>query len=275
VLSVERVTFTYPGSAVPAVRDVTLAVAPGEVVVVAGASGSGKSTLARLVAGLLRPTLGRIEAGGLDTRLVRAQVVATRVGLVFQNPAHQLLAARIDDEIALGPRNLGCSEDEVAVRVREAAEWMGLGAVLDSHPYRVPVSVRKRVAIAAVLAMRPSILVLDEPTTGQGRTEVRWIADRCRAEAAHGAAVIVITHDLRLASEVAARVVLLRGGSVLVDGPARLVLSDAATLRGAALEPPALIRLAQALDLHGGPDPITTIDETEAALRALHESGMP
>jgi energy-coupling factor transport system ATP-binding protein len=275
VLRVEGVAYTYPGGAVPALRDVSLDVAPGEVVAVAGASGSGKSTLARLVAGLLRPTSGRIEAVGVDTRRVRAQVVATRVGLVFQNPAHQLLAARIDDEIALGPRNLGCSEDEVALRVRDAAERMGLEAILDSHPYRVPVPVRKRVAIAAVLAMRPSILILDEPTTGQGRPEVRGIADLCRAEAARGAAVVVITHDLRFASEVAARVVLVRDGSVLVDGPSRLVLSDAVTLREAALEPPAVVRLVQALGLHGEPDPITTVNEAEAALRAPRGPGMP
>ncbi len=266
-LRLADVTFTYPDATVPALADVSLECRPGEVVAIVGESGSGKSTLARLAAGLLRPGGGTIDAGGLDTRFAKPQAIASRLGLVFQNPNHQLLAATIRDELALGPRNLGCAPAEVASRVDGVASRLGLEPVLDRHPYRVPIAVRKRVTIAAVLAMLPSILVLDEPATGQGPRETRSIEGLVRGEAARGVAVVVITHDLQFAGAVADRIVVLRAGRVQAEGPARALLADEVGLRLAGLEPPPLVRLWLALGLAEDPGgaPLT-IDETEAAL---------
>ena len=247
-VAIRDVTFAYPGAGRPALTSVSLTVRAAESVVIAGESGSGKSTLARLVVGILRPTGGSVTTWGKDTS-ARRHGIAAYAGLVFQNPNHQLFASTVRDELALGPRNLGLRASEVADRVAGAAHRLELEPVLDEHPYRVGVAIRKRVALAAVLAMRPRVLVLDEPTTGQGRREVSGIAALLREEARAGTTVIAISHDMRFAAEVADRVVILREGRVLADGPIRSLLADADLVTGAGLEPPQVARLARSLGL--------------------------
>ena len=264
----DEVTFTYPSASRRAVELVSLAVAPGEVVAIAGESGSGKSTLTRLAAGLLRPSSGRVLVAGLDPRRSRPQDVATRLGLVFQDPGHQLVAPTVAEELSLGPRNLGCTADEVTARVEDATRRLDLGSVLDRHPARLPMAIRRRVAIGAVLTMQPAVLVLDEPTIGLGRREAGSIVSIILAEAARGVAVVVVTHDLRVGAAIAGRLVLLRQGRVIADGPMHRLLSDARMLREAGLEPSPAARLALALGLEGGGLVPVTPDAVEAAILA-------
>ena len=156
VVALRDVTFAYPGASRPALASVSLMVRTAEAVVIAGESGSGKSTLARLVVGVLRAAGGSVRTGGMDTATARRQDLAAYAGLVFQNPNHQLFASTVREELALGPRNIGLSPGDVTERVTGAAHRLGLEAFLDDHPYRVGIAVRKRVALAAVLAMRPA-----------------------------------------------------------------------------------------------------------------------
>lgn len=265
----EGVGYAYPGATTRALDGVTLTVDAGQVLAVVGQSGSGKSTLARLVAGLMPPDDGSVRVGGVDTRRARRRELAGRVALVFQHPNHQLLAATVREELGLGPRNLGVDADDAAARVAAAADRFGLADVLDEHPYRLGLPARRRLAIAAVLALEASVVVLDEPTAGLDEAERASLVDVVRDEAARGAAVIVVTHDLRFAGLVATRVLVLRGGRVAAEGPANRLLSDAARLAEAGLEPPALVRLATALGLDaalavGGPG-----DALVAATRRL------
>jgi energy-coupling factor transporter ATP-binding protein EcfA2 len=249
VVAFGDVTFAYPGADRPALGAVSLVVRTGEAVVIAGESGSGKSTLARLVVGVLRPGGGSVRTGGMDTATTRRQDLAAYAGLVFQNPNHQLFASTVRDELALGPRNLGLGQGDVSERVTAAAHRLGLEPFLDEHPYRVGVAVRKRVALAAVLAMRPRLLVLDEPTAGQSRRESSGIAALLREETSAGTAVIAISHDMRFAAEIASRVVVLHEGRVRADGPIRELLGDEELMVAAGLEPPQVARLARRLGL--------------------------
>jgi energy-coupling factor transporter ATP-binding protein EcfA2 len=251
-------SYAYPGAMGRAVDGVTFEVAAGDVVAVAGESGSGKSTLARLIAGLVRPDAGSVHLGGVDTRHAGRRDLAGRVALVFQHPNRQLLAVTVREELALGPRNLGVAADEIARRAAAAADRFRLGDMLDEHPYRLGLPARRRLAIAAVLALEAPVVVLDEPTAGLDEGERDDLARIVREEAARGAAVIVVTHDLRFAGLVAGRLVVLRAGRVVDTGPAEVVLADAGRLADAGLEPPALVRFAIAVGVEpalavGGP----------------------
>jgi energy-coupling factor transporter ATP-binding protein EcfA2 len=248
-VALRDVTFSYPGSSRPAIASVSLTVRRAEAIVLAGESGSGKSTLARLVVGVLRATGGSVRTGGMDVAVARRHEIAACAGLVFQNPNHQLFASTVRDELAIGPRNLGLGAAEVADRVAAAADRLELGPFLDEHPYRVGVAIRKRVALAAVLAMRPRVLVLDEPTTGQGRREAEGIATLLREETDAGTTVVAISHDLRFAAEMANRVVVLHEGRVRADGPIRELLGNEELMVDAGLEPPQVARLARRLGL--------------------------
>ena len=247
VVRLEGVGYAYPGTTTRALDGVALTVDACQVLAVAGESGSGKSTLARLVAGLMPPDGGSVRVDGVDTRHARRRDLAGRVALVFQHPNHQLIASTVREELALAPRNLGVGADEAALRTAAAAERFGLAEVLDEHPYRLGLPARRRLAIAAVLALDARVVVLDEPTAGLDEAEREGLVAVVRGEAARGAAVIVVTHDLRFAGLVAERVVVLQGGRVSAEGPADRLLTDAGRLAEAGLEPPALVRLATAL----------------------------
>lgn len=261
------VWFRYPGSGRDAVAGVSLAVGESEVVGIVGANGCGKTTLGRLAQGLLRPERGRVLADGLDTRARPARALAAHVGSLFQEPSHQLFASTVRDEIALGPQALGLAREEALRRAAGVAEELGLGGTLGLHPLRLPRAVRRRVALAAVLAMRPSALVLDEPTAGADARATAAVEDQIRRLAADGRAILIASHDLAFLGRVASRLVVLRDGRVLADGPVRTAFADGALLAAAGLEAPAAARVALALaPAAEGPWPPVTVEEAVAAL---------
>lgn len=264
LVDIRDVTFRYPGAALPAVAGVTLAVAPGEVVGIVGANGSGKTTLARLVNGLLRPGSGRIVVDGLDTSAHRVQRLAAHVGSVFQEPARQLLAATVADELALGPRALGWSEARIGERVRELTQLLELEDLLGRHPLRLGRAERKLVALGAVLAMRPRVLILDEPTTGADLRLAGIIEARVRDAAEEGSAVLVASHDMAFLGRLATRLIVMDAGRVCADAPTRQVFADAPLLATAGLEPPGATRVALAVASRG-PEPWPPVSIAEAA----------
>ncbi len=224
-------------------------IAPGEVVALIGPNGSGKTTLARHLNGLLRPTAGRVLLDGQDVAALPLERVAQRVGYVFQDPDHQLFAPTVEEEVAFGPRNLGLPEGDVARRVAEA-----LAAVdLDHHearasdPFLLDKGARQRLAVAAVLALHPDIVVLDEPTTGLDWPQQRQMMALVRALQREGRAVIVITHTPWVIAEHTARVLLLADGRLRYDGPVRRFFADPALVAAASFGAPDVTRLGQAL----------------------------
>jgi energy-coupling factor transport system ATP-binding protein len=265
-IELEDVSFAYPDGT-QALSHVGLRIEPGESLAVVGQNGSGKSTLARHLNGLLRPTSGRVLLDGRDVRGVHVAVLAQRVGLAFQNPDRQLFAGRVSTEVAFGPKNLGVRGVALDERVSAALDAVGLSADAASNPYDLGYSRRKLLALASVLAMRTPVLVLDEPTTGQdarGSARVRAVV----AAAGHeGRTVIAISHDMCFVAECFGRVVVMRAGRVVLDGPPEMVFGEPAwpQLRATFLEPPPAAVAGARLGLGSTP--------TEAAFVAALATG--
>ena len=212
-LRFERVAYRYPGADRDALRDVSLEIARGERVALVGRSGAGKSTLARLALGLARPSAGAVEV--LGVRTPTTATLAPRVGLVVQNPMHQLLAERVDDEVALGLRGLPAAERRA--RVGTMLERFGLDALAARHPLSLSEGQRRRLALAAAIAPAPELLVLDEPTLAQDEIQRVALAALVRELAGGGVAVLAITHDREFANDACDRVLALADGALVAD----------------------------------------------------------
>lgn len=210
-----------PGTprAVEALRGVSLAVEPGEVLGIVGGTGSGKSTLAQHMNLLLEPTSGQVLVNGRDARGMRRPELRRRVGLVFQFPEAALFAATVEEDVAFAPRRMGLSGEEVRRRVRRALGRLGAAHLAGRSPYALSGGEKRRVAIAGVLAMEPEVLVLDEPTAGLDPATRRELLDAVREVRREGASVVFISHDLDEVAEVADRVCLLEAGRVRDCGP--------------------------------------------------------
>ncbi len=275
VLDLRDVTFGYPGADRPAVAGVSLTASAGEVIGIVGANGSGKTTLGRLVNGLLRPQQGRVTVDGMDTAAHPVRSLAAHVASVFQDPAQQLFASTVADELALGPRALGLSEARIGERVRELARALELEALLARHPLRLGRAERKLVALGAVLAMRPRVLVLDEPTTGTDLRLASIIGARVCAAAGEGTALLIASHDMAFLGRVATRLVVMDAGRVVAEGPVHAVFGDVPLLALAGLEPPEATQVALAVSPRGpAPWPPVSVEEAVRVLRPAGPAGL-
>jgi energy-coupling factor transport system ATP-binding protein len=268
-ISIAAVDFTYPGGA-QALRQVNLKINSGEAVAIIGENGAGKTTLVKHLNGLLKPDNGSVRVGGgqdgdgWNTREHSVAKMAARVGFVFQNPDDQILERTVRAEVAFGPRHLGVPEEEVTAAVDVALKQVGLEAEAGSHPYDLTASQRKLVTLAAVLAMRTPIVIFDEPTMGQDARGVAIIGRIIEDLKAGGRTVIIITHDIDFCAAHFERIVVMADGRVLVDGPAEEVLGQTELLATTNVEPPQLVRLAQALGL---PQTPLTVESFIASLK--------
>lgn len=228
----------------PVVRGVNLAVKAGETVALLGPNGAGKTTLTKLMIALLHPSRGEVRVGGVSTRGLAPEDVAQRAAYVFQHSNQQLFSTTVENEVAFGPRQLGRTPAEVANDVESALERVGLEARRETHPYDLPPAERKLVALAAALAQRPQLLVLDEPTQGLDRTGKARVTRVIHSVAEKGGAVIAVTHDLGFVAEALHRAVVLERGSVVSDGPAAKVVAGSRAVTA---------RVSAALRLPGSP----------------------
>ncbi|MDR2587216.1 MAG: ATP-binding cassette domain-containing protein [Coriobacteriales bacterium] len=227
MLSFAQVSYRYHGVTDPALTDVTFTVAPGEHVVLLGSNGSGKSTLARLANGLLLPEEGTVSVEGMSTSdRATIRTVRSQVGVIAQDPDNQIVSTTVLDEIAFGPENLGLERDEIITRTTSALEWLGLTGYEERDPSTLSGGEKQRLIIASILAMNPTYLVLDEPTSmldGAGRAEVRNAINSLHA-GGHG--ILHITHELSFARD-ADRVLVLQGGRLVFGGtPAELLNNE-------------------------------------------------
>jgi energy-coupling factor transport system ATP-binding protein len=267
------VSLTYPGASASALDAISLRVEAGEVVGIAGQNGSGKTTLAKLLNGLLRPTYGSVVVQGEDIKRRSVQQMASVVGFVFQNPSHQLFASSVLAELAYGPRALGVEPTEVERRVAEGLATFGLAAHAQTHPHRLSSSLRKLVAIASVDAMRPAILVLDEPTTGQDHQTAAIISRLIGRLRDGGSTVICVAHDMPLLADVATRLVVMHEGRILADGRPREVFSDASAMAQSRLQPPQVSRISLGLPGREGRLAALGVAELAIELRTRRSPG--
>lgn len=234
-LELEGLSYSYPDGRL-ALAGIDLSIDHGERVALLGPNGAGKTTLMMHLNGLLRGG-GRAEVAGVEVRDDRDTLreLRSRVGLVFQDPDDQLFMPTVREDVGFGPLNLGLSREEAAKRIAEALESVRMTHVASRAPYQLSMGERRRVAIATVLAMRPSLLVLDEPSANldpRARRELLEVLDRIERT------MIVTTHDLPLAAELCERVVILAGGTIVADGPAGELLADERLLAQHDLELP-------------------------------------
>ncbi len=225
LIELQSVSYAYPGSKFPVLQDICLHVGKAEFISVIGPNGSGKSTLARLISGLLLPSAGRVLVDGMDTGTAETRKeIRRRVGLVLQNPDNQLVAAVVEEDVAFGPENLCLPPAEVRRRVEDAMNAVGLSQLRRRPPHMLSGGEKQRLAIAGLLALCPSCVVLDEPTSmldPMGRQEVLQVL---RHLSDSGTAVILITHHMDEAAD-ADRVWVLGKGGVLVDDEPEAVFS--------------------------------------------------
>jgi energy-coupling factor transport system ATP-binding protein len=237
LLQVQAVTHSY-GEGPPAVRNATLTIQEGEFLALLGKNGSGKTTLAKHLSGLLTPTHGHVLLHGQELREVPLHQLAQEVSYVFQNPDHQLFAETVEAEVAFGPRNLGLATGEVRLRVDEALTAVGLHALRASDPFLLGRGERQRLAVAALLALRPRVLILDEPTTGLDYPEQRQMMELLQRLHQEGRTIIIITHVPWVAAEYAERALLMAEGRLLWDGSLRALCAQPTLCAQAAFCPP-------------------------------------
>ena len=234
VLSLENVSFAYnPGREV--LRDVSLSVAEGEQVALIGANGAGKSTLLKLFVGLLTPQRGEVKVAGLAVERRNLVAVRRAAGYVFQDAESQLFLANVREDVAFGPRNEGLPEDEVERRTSEALDAVGMGAMASEHVYRLSGGQKRLASIATVLALRPQVLLLDEPTLALDPRNRRGVI---RALGALTCAKLIATHDLDFVLESCARVMIVADCRIVADGRPAELLRDRELLERNGLELP-------------------------------------
>ena len=239
LVSFESVSFAY-GDGPAVIRDVDLTIRRGDVVALLGPNGAGKTTLVKHAIGLLKPRQGHVLVEGRDTRKMSVAQIAHTLGYVFQSPSHMLFAPSVQEELAFGPKNLGYSPEDTSDGVSRAVDIVNLQGLEDYPPLALSFGQQKRVSIAAILAMRSKILVMDEPTAGQDYWNYMAFMDAI-LQMPGFAAILFITHDIDLATCYANRVVLMHGGRIAADGPPTEVLTDLELLRRCRLVPTSLL----------------------------------
>lgn len=250
MIKIENLSYQY-NSGNKVLMGIDITIKSGEFVAVIGQNGSGKTTLLKHLNGLLKPTEGKITICGMDTSKTKTSVLAGKIGFLFQNPDHQIFCSTVYEEIAFGLKNLGIPQYEIKNLVNTAAAKVGLQGLLGADPFSLSKGQRQRVALASVLAMGTEILVLDEPTTGQDVSEGLEVMEIVRDLNRQGTTIIMVTHDMELVSLYAGRVIILKNGIILEDGPKEEVLIKEDSLSQSRLRPPQAYLLAEKFHKQG------------------------
>ena len=262
-----------------ALEDINFAVEDGELLGVIGHTGSGKSTLLQHLNGLLKPDAGRVIVGDVDITAPGVSMVEIRkrIGLVFQYPEYQLFEETVAKDVAFGPKNLGLSDSEIEERVREAIELVGLDyeEIRERSPFELSGGQKRRVAIAGVVAMRPEVLILDEPTAGLDPKAHHDVLDMVQeVHRRTGNIIILVSHNMADIARVSDKIIVIDSGHLVTTGTPQEVFSQKELLRDVGLDLPPITEFTETLREKGMELPSTILDTREAALaiaKALRE----
>lgn len=267
-LELVNCSYHYPGG-VAALDGITCRVERGSWTALIGQNGSGKSTLAKLFNGLLRPQEGHVHVMGDPVGERPVGDLARHVGYLFQNPDHQLFASTVRGEIEFGLRNLGFAPADREERLREALNAFGLDAYADHPPAVLGFGLRRQVTLASLFALRPPVLILDEPTTGLDWGRATDLLERLRGLQLRGHTIVFITHQMALVADWADRVLVLHRGQLLAHGRPGPIFVRTDVMEKASLSPPPITELSQRLSHMGMPGDATNADAFVASYTAL------
>ena len=277
-IRVEALTHTYSAGTPfekTAIENINLTIPSGQFVGVLGHTGSGKSTFIQHLNALLKPSSGTVYVDGEDINKDKKtrRAVKNKVGLVFQYPEYQLFEETVFADIAFGPKNMGLGKEEIEQRVREAADFVGVEEELfQRSPLELSGGQKRRIAIAGVVAMRPGVLILDEPTAGLDPAGCRQIMDNiCRYRRESGATVLIVSHNMDDAARLTERLIVFNRGRVAMDGTPEQIFSQPEKLVEIGLSVPQSTRLAMALRARGVPleGAVYTHGQLMAALKGV------
>jgi energy-coupling factor transport system ATP-binding protein len=265
MIEVKDLCFSYPNG-VEALKGVSLIVQNGEFIAIMGQNGAGKTTLVKHFNGLLKPTKGSVLIDGVDTRKVSVAKLSRKVGLVFQNPDHQLFSETVKDEIAFALQNFGFKENIIKKRVTWALNLLGLAQYEKTSPFMLSGGERKRVALASVLAWNPKILILDEPTIGQDYQQKEKLRQFILQMKTQRKTVVIVTHDVEFVADCNPRIVLMREAKIVADGEASKVLANPEVLTEASIVPPQITQVFMQLSHLGMPKEVIDLYEARRIL---------
>lgn len=254
IIEIKNVTYEYSEDEIvhTAVDDISLNIEKGSFTVILGHNGSGKSTLAKMLNGLNKPTKGDVFVNGINTKDEETEIEVKRtVGMVFQNPDNQLIASIVEEDVAFGPENLGIEPSEIRRRVDNALKAVDMYEFKDSTPHKLSGGQKQRVAIAGIIAMEPSCLVLDEPTAmldPKGRAEI--VNTLLKLNRENGITIVLITHYMEEA-EKADRVLVMNDGKIIDDGAPKEIFKNVEKLKAVGLDVPQTTELLYELSQKG------------------------
>lgn len=238
-LSTENLSFTYPDGT-RALKNINIEIEKGEKVAIIGPNGAGKSTLFSHLNGLTEPTSGCVKIEGKPISFEKDELLKVRqkVGIVFQDPNDQLFAPTVKEDIAFGPMNLGLSYDEVEKRVEDALKMVGMENYEDKTPHHLSGGQQKRIAIAGIIAMKPELMILDEPTAGLDPDGVEKVLNIMNQLNEEGMTLIISSHDIDMISKYADKIFVLYNGEIIESGNKNKIFSDMELLKKAHLRTP-------------------------------------
>lgn len=229
------------------IHGISLSIKDGEFVALTGENGAGKSTFSKLLAGILKPSDGKICVNGIDTKKAKNSMLAKTTGFLFQNPDRQLCTYTVRDEIAFGQKALKTgTEEEISNRTEKIIERFGFNP--DEAPFSLSRGQRQRLALASIIAVEPKVMILDEPTTGLDYKECMEIMSAVKELNKNGTTVIMVCHDMELVLDFARRMIVLADGKIEADGKTLEIMRRKEILQKTCLLPPQIIQIALELE---------------------------
>lgn len=248
LIKVENLSFSYTKEK-PIFENMNLEINQGDFVAIIGQNGAGKTTLAKQLNGLLTPISGKIFIDGKDVTGEKPEMLASTIGYVFQNPDHQIFSTTVYNEILYGLKLAKLPQSEIDQRIEEVLEFTNLQEFKEVHPFSMGKGERQKLAVASILALKPKILVVDEPTTGQDWKGIQVMMGLMKTLNEQGTTIIMITHDMDVVSSYANHVVLMNEGEILLEGRPEEVLAETELLRKASVTTTQVVRLCKELNM--------------------------
>lgn len=271
MIEVNDVSFTYP-TGVQALNKINLLIEDNDFVAIMGENGAGKTTLIKHFNGILRPQHGDVIIDGINSKKASVAELSRNVGLVFQNPDHQLFSETVSEEIAFGLKNFGYPESEIDHKINSVLQLLDLSKYKDTSPFLLSGGERKRVALASVLAWDPQILVLDEPTIGQDHYQKEKLRHFISDLHDQGRTIIIVTHDVEFVADCSPRILLMSQSQIISDGNAKRILTDSELTQKASIILPQIAELFRVLSPLGLPHQVLNVPEAQQILGQVLKS---